>query len=251
MRISRIVAVLLIAVFITLTALLLGCGGSGASSLPIKVNLSMYVPLTLGRSETVFAYFYLETGSPDKHDITVRMILPDGLEKISGDLEWKGDIIGGESYTFSAEVVARKPGTFEIVARADSSKRDGMIGYTNLVISVPDKIFTLPGNLSPPLWVNVSYYYDANQTINVKVGEEFTIGLDTHPRLGWYWEMHHDENMISLVDYKGLAYPLAYDPCSDWFLFKALQAGKTQITFTHYYPSGAPFDQKVFNVEIE
>jgi len=109
---------------------------------------------------------------------------------------------------------------------------------------------TLPDNLFPPPWSNVNYYFDANETIIAKVGEEFTIGLDTSPRLGNHWEATHDEKMISLVDSQLVAYPPAFHPATTWFLFKALQEGETQITFTYKHLEGI-IEQQVFNLEIE
>jgi predicted secreted protein len=236
-----------------LLVLLPGCGGGGESPLPIKINLFTSEPPTLGRTVEVTAYFYLETDYQDVHDITVRIILPEGFEKTSGDLEWKGDILRGQNYFFGASAKVTKTGKWEIVARADS-KSDGMVGYATLSFSVSDKTFTLPDNLLLPPWVDVSYYYDANQTIVVEAGEEFSIGLNAFVRGGNVWKQTHDEEMLTVVDTEVVVpepYPLSGGNGTAWFLFKALRAGKTQITFV-YYSAGDQFrDQKIFNIEIE
>lgn len=91
-------------------------------------------------------------------------------------------------------------------------------------------------NLKPPPWPNVSYYYDASKTITDTVGEEFTIGFNTFARGGAFWKEMHDEKMISLVVERVV--PPGSSPVTTWFLFKALQAGKTQITFKYYRVDG-------------
>ena len=224
---------------------------SGAPSLPIKINLFISERPTLGRTVVIRAAFYLEIGYQDAHDITVRIILPEGFEKTSGDPEWKGDIIRGHNYFFKARAKVIKTGNWEIVAQADS-KSGGMVGYAILSVSIPDIVFTLPDNLLPPPWENVSYYFDANKTIIAKVGEEFAIGFDTLSALGGYWEETHDEEMLATMDRE----LVMREPASltrrgtTWFLFKALQAGETPITFK-YYELGQLRDQQVFNIEIE
>jgi hypothetical protein len=110
---------------------------------------------------------------------------------------------------------------------------------------------TLPDNLFPPPWSNVNYYFDANETIIAKVGEEFTIGFDTFERGGGVWRETHDEKVISLVDSQKLAYPPAFNPATTWFLFKALQSGDTQITFKYYLAVDQFQEQRIFNIEIE
>lgn len=223
-----------------------------ATSLLVKINLFTSEPPVLGRPVVIRAAFYLETGYQDAHDITVRIILPEGFKKLTGDPEWKGDIIRGQNYTLGTDVEPIKAGTWEIAAQADS-KSGGMVGYATLSVSVPDIVFNLPDNLLPPPWTSVNYYFDANKTIIAKVGEEFAIGFDTLLALGGYWEETHDEEMLATMDRELVMYepaPLTRRGTT-WFLFKALKAGETQITFKYYEPRGELRDQKVFNIEIE
>lgn len=223
-----------------------------APSLPIKINLFTSEPPVLGKTVQVTTIFYLETGYQDAHDITARIILPEGFEKTSGDLEWKGDITHDNTCILKARIKAIKAGTWEIAAQADS-KSGGMVGYATLPVSVPDIVFNLPDNLLPPPWDNVSYYFDANKTIIAKAGEELAIGFDTMSALGGYWQETHDEEMLATVDRE----LVMREPAgltrrgTTWFLFKALKAGETQITFKYYEPRGELRDQKVFNIEIE
>lgn len=229
---------------------------SEAPSLPIKINLFTSEPPVLGRPVVITAAFYLETGYQDAHDITVRIILPEGFKKLTGDPEWKGDIIRGQNYTLGTDVEPIKAGTWEIAAQADS-KSGGMVGYATLPVSVPDIVFNLPDNLLPPPWLNVSYYFDANKTIKVKIDEEFAIGFDTAERVGLIWEETHDEEMLATMDRE----LVMYEPASltgrgtTWFLFKALKVGTTKINFRYSHGGIVPpsdiRDQQVFNIEIE
>jgi len=203
----------------------------------------------LGKTVQVTATFYLETGYQDAHDITVRIIVSEGFLKVSSG-EWKGDLIRGDTYTLTTTIQAVKTGDWKIEALASSNKSDDVLGYAELPVSVPNYAPNLPDSLLPPPWPNVSYYFDANKTIIAKVGEEFTIGFDTFTRGGSHWIETHDEKMISLVDWHLVASPPAFNPATTWFLFKALQSGKTQITFKYYVPEELG-DQKVFNIEIE
>lgn len=109
----------------------------------------------------------------------------------------------------------------------------------------------LPALPPPTSWVNVSAYTAENQTISVKVGEEFAIGFDTFFRGGSRWEEAYDDKIISLEDSELQTAPApAFHPAATWFLFKALQTGKTTITFYYYGPVTLR-DQKKFNITID
>lgn len=104
-----------------------------------------------------------------------------------------------------------------------------------------------------PPWPDVSVYNDTAQTIEVKVGEEFAFGFDTFAPGGLGWYEKHDDKMLSLLDKEGILLKPEYPSNENiWFLFKALKAGKTQITFTYSHGEGSPMnDQKVFNIDIQ
>jgi hypothetical protein len=114
-----------------------GCGGS-APSLPIKAKLSFSEPPVLGKPVQLTATFDLMIDYPKASDITTRIVLPEGFEKVDGDLEWQGDIIRGNTSTLNATVKAVKTGDWKIEARASSGKSDGMGGYAVLYVSVSE-----------------------------------------------------------------------------------------------------------------
>jgi len=117
-----------------------GCGGS-APSLPIKAQLSFSEPPILGKTVQLTATFNVrESYNRDAYNVTARIILPEGFEKIGGDLEWQGDFIRGNTYTLNATVKAVKTGDWKIEARADFSPGEGSYlgGSTVLYVSVSE-----------------------------------------------------------------------------------------------------------------
>jgi hypothetical protein len=131
-----------------LVTLLPGCGG-GKPSEPINAQLSFSEPPILGKTVQVTATFNLEIDYQDAPNITARIILPEGFEKIDGDLEWQGDFIRGNTYTLSARIKAIKTGTWKIAAQASSGKSDGMGGYRELWVKVSETGATISDN--PPI----------------------------------------------------------------------------------------------------
>jgi predicted secreted protein len=99
---------------------------------------------------------------------------------------------------------------------------------------------------------NVPVYADTSQTIQIKVGDELAFGFDTFTPGGLTWNENHDDTRLSLVDEEGISLQPNY-PSNDntWFLFKALKAGQTQITFTYSGAGGPTNEQKVFKINIE
>ena len=92
------------------------------------------------------------------------------------------------------------------------------------------------------------------ETITIKVNQEFVIALRDIPGLGTNWYEAYDGNMLALVE-------KTYIPDDETnprvggtrnFQFKALKIGITTITFTHSH-SGMThiLDEKVFTIDIE
>jgi len=107
--------------------------------------------------------------------------------------------------------------------------------------------------ITQPPWTDVNVYSDTTQTIEVKVGEEFTFGFNTAPPLNLSWDEKHDDKMLSLVDSDEVSLQPNYPSnATTWFLYKALQPGETQITFTYSSGEELPVaDQKVFTIDIQ
>ena len=99
-------------------------------------------------------------------------------------------------------------------------------------------------------------YTDASQTINTRLNQEFIIALDSNPTTGYDWEESHDNSILSLMgkEYKvGEKAPgLVGAGGTQYFRFKALKTGKTEITLTYKRPwEEKTLEQKTFTVDIK
>ncbi len=105
----------------------------------------------------------------------------------------------------------------------------------------------------------VKTYIDSGQTIDIGVNQEFVIAIGANPTTGYDWEVSLDETMLELVE-------KTYKPAEeaehkivgaggvDYFRFKALKAGETEITMVYKrsWEEPTPQDEmKVFTVNIE
>ncbi len=106
----------------------------------------------------------------------------------------------------------------------------------------------------------VKTYQDSGQEINIDVGQEFVIALGSNPgSTGYSWQATYEETMLELVG--GESTFEADETGGDivgaggieYFRFKALKAGETQITLVYEQPwEGGGIDQtKVFTVVID
>lgn len=102
----------------------------------------------------------------------------------------------------------------------------------------------------------IKTYVDAEGTIVTSVNQEFIIALDSNPTTGYDWEESYDESMLRLVESKYELGKKAKEGLvgaggTQYFRFKALKTGKTQITVTYKRAWETGFaEQKVFNVDI-
>jgi len=104
--------------------------------------------------------------------------------------------------------------------------------------------------------VEVKIYQDSGQGINIDVGEEFVIALGSNQTTGYSWQASYDETMLKLVKWN-------YEEESEegllgaggieYFRFKALKAGETEITLVYKQPweGGGTGETKVFTVNID
>ena len=102
----------------------------------------------------------------------------------------------------------------------------------------------------------VQTYVDSDEVVSIGVNEEFVIALDSNPTTGYNWMEVHDGVVLSLVEER-------YDPDekapglvgaggTQYFRFKALKAGKTEITVTYKRSWEAESaEQKIFNIDIK
>jgi inhibitor of cysteine peptidase len=99
-------------------------------------------------------------------------------------------------------------------------------------------------------------YNDPSQGIEVGVGGQFTIVLESNPTTGYKWEADFDNNLLKLVksDYKqSEAKPgMVGVGGKEYFTFEGLNKGNAKITMTYkraWEQDSA--DQKVFSVSIK
>jgi len=101
----------------------------------------------------------------------------------------------------------------------------------------------------------VSANIDPQKGISTSVGKEFVIALDSNPTTGYDWEVSYDDSMLSLVEEE-------YSPDKEpglvgvggtqYFTFKALKKGGTEITLTYKRSWETGYaEQKVFSVNVK
>jgi inhibitor of cysteine peptidase len=103
----------------------------------------------------------------------------------------------------------------------------------------------------------VETYTDPGQTISIGINQQFVIALGSNPTTGYSWQESHDATTIELVEkiYKEEAKEGVVGAGGvEYFRFKALKAGETEITFVYKRPWEEPTPQdvtKIFTISIE
>ena len=102
----------------------------------------------------------------------------------------------------------------------------------------------------------VKTYTDSGQTISIGVNQEFVIALGSNPTTGYSWQGSYDETMLELVGgestYKESKEGVVGAGGIEYFQFKVLKAGETEITLVYKRPWEEEIvEQKVFTVNIE
>ena len=107
----------------------------------------------------------------------------------------------------------------------------------------------------------VETYTDPGQTVTIGVNQEFVIALGSNPTTGYSWQASYDKTMLELVGGQS-----TYKPAKEakelvvgaggveYFQFKALKTGETEITLVYRRPWEEPTPQdvtKVFTISIE
>ena len=101
----------------------------------------------------------------------------------------------------------------------------------------------------------IKTYTDSGQTIDIGANQEFVIALGSNPTTGYMWQVSHDETMLELVEktYKRTGEPVGGGGV-EYFRFKTLKTGKTEITLVYKRPWEEPTPQdvtKAFTVNIK
>jgi inhibitor of cysteine peptidase len=104
----------------------------------------------------------------------------------------------------------------------------------------------------------VATYDDPGQAIDTEVNQQFVIALGSNPgSTGYSWQASYDETMLELVGgestYKESKSGLIGAGGVEYFRFKALKAGMTEITLVYKQPweGGGTGETKVFTVHIQ
>ena len=105
----------------------------------------------------------------------------------------------------------------------------------------------------------INTYTDSGQTINIGANQEFIIALGSNPTTGYSWQESYDETKVELVK-------KSYEPGEkakqgvvgaggvEYFRFKPLKTGKTEITLVYKRPWEEPTPEdvtKIFTVNIK
>jgi inhibitor of cysteine peptidase len=88
---------------------------------------------------------------------------------------------------------------------------------------------------------------------NVEVDKEFNISLQSNPSTGYSWEADYDSEYLELVKHQFIAAsegPIAGNPGTEIFTFKALQAGQTMITFNYQFLNDEPVQTERYIIQI-
>jgi hypothetical protein len=160
---------------VLLISLLTFIPGCTSSSQPITARLSFSESPALNSEVKVTAIFGIPKTYHDAKNVTAKIILPEGFQAISGDLEWKGNISKGGNQILNATIKAIKIGTWQIMAKAefDPSIGEHFIGDDILYVSVSENSATIsdrqPGG-------NIGFaIIDASQTPNPHASPIYTL----------------------------------------------------------------------------
>ena len=99
---------------------------------------------------------------------------------------------------------------------------------------------------APVPWHNITTYTEQTYQIKAKAGEEFAIGM--FATMEFNFGESNDQNLIDKLDDKMVEYqPSTFNEYgTEWFLFKAINKGDTEIVF-HY-----PLEYtKIFKISIK
>jgi inhibitor of cysteine peptidase len=103
----------------------------------------------------------------------------------------------------------------------------------------------------------VETYTDPGQTVTIGLNQQFVIALGSNLTTGYSWQESYDRNMLELVEkiYKEEAKEGVVGAGGvEYFRFKTLNKGETEVTLVYKRPWEEPTPQdvtKVFTINIE
>ena len=110
----------------------------------------------------------------------------------------------------------------------------------------------IPALPKSPEWKNKPVYTSNSRDIVVKTGTEFIIGFEITYDMFPIIEEIYEVEKLTLVERQYILDKSGQIPEYCWFLFKAVQAGNTQITIQHrLHLSDSLENEEVFQVEVK
>lgn len=105
----------------------------------------------------------------------------------------------------------------------------------------------------------VETYTDSGQAIDIGVNRQFVIALGSNPTTGYMWQESFDETSLELVEKIYKQGKTSNDGMVgaggvEYFRFKTLKAGKTDITLVYKRPWEEPTPEdvtRVFTINIK
>ena len=102
---------------------------------------------------------------------------------------------------------------------------------------------------------SVKTYTDSGQTIEIDLNQQFVIALGSNPTTGYGWQIDYNESMLELVEskYEGgeeAKQGMVGAGGVEFFRFKALKSGKTEITMVYRRPWEEPSPQDITRVFV-
>jgi inhibitor of cysteine peptidase len=102
-------------------------------------------------------------------------------------------------------------------------------------------------------------YGNEGRTVDIGVGQEFIIELDSNPSTGYGWQASYDATMLELVggeptyEADEAEGAVVGGGGTELFRFKALESGVAQITLTYAQPweGGDVAEPQLFTVNID
>jgi hypothetical protein len=121
--------------------------GCTPPAMDIKVDLTFSEPPVLNKPVKITETITLRKDFPssESQNISSHIKLPDGFEKVDGNLTWNSTVVRGEPKTLSVVVKSTRFGSFQIVANAGwpTVNPPGSGGIKELYITVSEKGATI------------------------------------------------------------------------------------------------------------
>jgi len=106
---------------------------------------------------------------------------------------------------------------------------------------------------------SVKAFTESGQVINTGVNQEFIIALGSNITTGYSWQPDYDTNALNLVEQTyqeqdNTGKQIVGASGTEYFIFKALVKGETEVTFTYQRPWEQPSAQDqtmVFTINVK